>query len=98
VAEAAWRGCNIGREISDRRDGGLSQASAIRYFLTEVDMSLACFFGSHRPSLTSIARRPFGLVGLCDGCGRPMHKTGEKWSLADPLDSPAVAISDPKRV
>lgn len=53
-------------------------------------MSLACLFGVHRPSLSSIAKRPFGLAGLCDGCERPMTKVGDgKWTLADPLDAPA---------
>jgi hypothetical protein len=52
-------------------------------------MSLACLFGSHRPSLTSIARRPFGLIALCEGCGRPMAKVGDtRWTLAEPLDTP----------
>ncbi|WP_162806287.1 hypothetical protein [Sphingosinicella terrae] len=52
-------------------------------------MSLPCLFGFHRPSLSSIARRPLGLVGLCEGCGRPMNKPGDgKWALTDPLDKP----------
>ncbi|MGZ8283019.1 MAG: hypothetical protein ACXWUN_08735 [Allosphingosinicella sp.] len=52
-------------------------------------MTLPCFFGFHRPSLSSIARRPFGLVGLCEGCGRPMSKDGDgKWAVAAPLDKP----------
>jgi hypothetical protein len=49
-------------------------------------MSLACLFGAHRPSLSSIMKRPFG---LCDGCGRPMMRVGNgKWALTDPLDTP----------
>ena len=52
-------------------------------------MSLFCFFGVHRPSLTSIVRRPTGLAGLCQRCSRPMTKSDEgPWRLADPLDKP----------
>ena len=52
-------------------------------------MSLSCLFGMHRPSLSSIAKRPFGLIGLCESCGRPLHKEqGAKWIAAEPLDTP----------
>jgi hypothetical protein len=52
-------------------------------------MSVRCLFGSHRPSLASIAKRGFGLIALCDACGRPMLKPGDgKWKVADPLDLP----------
>ncbi len=51
-------------------------------------MSLPCLFGLHRPSAASMAKKPYGLTALCEGCGRPMIKpAGSKWAAAPPLDA-----------
>lgn len=49
-------------------------------------MSLLCFIGVHRRSLTAIAKRHGTYVSLCEGCGRPMIKNeAGKWIAAQPL-------------
>jgi hypothetical protein len=57
-------------------------------------MSLLCLFGVHRPSLSSVARGPIGLRGLCDVCARPLERTPDgKWHAAAPLDAGPHKVS-----
>jgi hypothetical protein len=49
-------------------------------------MSLRCFFGVHRPLLTSIVRRERGFSALCDDCALPLERSSEgRWKAAAPL-------------
>jgi hypothetical protein len=49
-------------------------------------MSLRCFFGRHRPMLTSIVRRDCGYTALCDDCGLPIVRAEDsRWAAAVPL-------------
>jgi hypothetical protein len=65
---------------------------AVRFHRYNPVMSLACLFGAHRPSVVSIAKRPQGLVALCDGCGRPLEKVGtDRWLPSPPLDPISAA-------
>jgi hypothetical protein len=49
-------------------------------------MSLRCFFGRHRPMLTSIVRRDWGYTALCDDCGLPIVRAEDsRWATAVPL-------------
>jgi len=49
-------------------------------------MSLRCFFGRHRPMLTSIVHRDTGYTALCDDCGLPIVRAEEaRWTVSEPL-------------
>jgi hypothetical protein len=49
-------------------------------------MSLLCFFGRHRPMLTSIVRRDSGYTALCDHCGLPIVRAEDtRWTASVPL-------------
>ncbi|HEY0044981.1 MAG TPA: hypothetical protein VGB62_10585 [Allosphingosinicella sp.] len=49
-------------------------------------MSLSCLFGIHRPSLSSITRRPAGYAALCENCARPLERQENgKWVASEPL-------------
>jgi hypothetical protein len=49
-------------------------------------MSLRCFFGVHRPLLTSIKRRELGFSALCDDCALPLERSDDgRWTPAAPL-------------
>lgn len=51
-------------------------------------MHLACLFGRHRPSLTSIRRKGAGYAALCDSCARPLERAEHgKWIASEPLDA-----------
>jgi hypothetical protein len=50
-------------------------------------MSLLCFLGRHRPSITSIGRgKHGGYSALCESCGCPIeqHEKGP-WRASGPL-------------
>lgn len=52
------------------------------------NMSIRCLFGSHRPSVTSVARKGSGYVALCEGCARPLERSREgRWAASEPLDA-----------
>ncbi|HEX8400108.1 MAG TPA: hypothetical protein VF628_00225 [Allosphingosinicella sp.] len=49
-------------------------------------MSLRCLFGYHRPSLSSITRRPTGYSAICESCARPLERGGDtRWVACEPL-------------
>lgn len=49
-------------------------------------MSLRCFLGVHRPSTTSIVRRPNGYGGLCETCARPLEREiNGRWVASEAL-------------
>ena len=53
-----------------------------------VAMSFGCFFGVHRPMLTSIIRRHDRFTALCDGCGLPIERPNDgRWTIPEPLAS-----------
>jgi hypothetical protein len=59
-------------------------------------MSLRCYFGVHRPLLTSILRRGTGFVALCDSCSMPLQRSEEGgWKAAEPLAGPSQAARRP---
>jgi hypothetical protein len=51
-------------------------------------MSILCFLGLHRRSLSAIALRQGIYVSICEHCARPLVKepTG-RWAAAEPLDA-----------
>jgi hypothetical protein len=53
-------------------------------------MSIRCFFGRHRPNLTTIVGRDDGFTALCDDCGMPLsRKEHGRWTTPEPLASRA---------
>jgi hypothetical protein len=49
-------------------------------------MSLRCFFGAHRPLLTSIMQRERGFTALCGDCALPLERFEEgRWTPGAPL-------------
>jgi hypothetical protein len=59
-------------------------------------MSFLCSLGRHSRSLTSIIRKQWGDVSLCERCGLPMVKRDGRWVAADPAAplTRAVAATD----
>jgi hypothetical protein len=69
--------CRVYRQAALARLGNLDMFSP---------MSLRCFFGVHRPSLGSIARKNGLHIALCEACARPLERKGdERWAAAEPL-------------
>jgi len=51
-------------------------------------MSIACLFGRHAPSLSSIRRRGAGYAAICESCARPLERQEQgKWVASEPLDA-----------
>jgi hypothetical protein len=49
-------------------------------------MSLFCLFGSHRPMLSAIVRRPHGYATICESCARPLERGPEgPWVASEAL-------------
>jgi hypothetical protein len=47
-------------------------------------MSFRCFFGRHRPMLTSIPKHPGGFSALCDDCDLPIERSEiGRWTLPE---------------
>lgn len=52
-------------------------------------MSIRCLFGVHRPSVSSMAKKPHGYTALCEDCARPLERgEGTGWRATEPLDVP----------
>jgi len=50
-------------------------------------MSIACLFGRHTPSLSSIRKRGTGYAAICESCARPLEREAQgKWMASEPLD------------
>jgi len=49
-------------------------------------MSLLCFFGRHRPLLTSIVERQDRFTALCEDCSLPIERSQQgRWMSSEPL-------------